>query len=88
MNTNNIIPITKARGRLGDLASQAIASNYFVLTRGGNPSVALVDFKYFRKLEDTVRQITQKTFIDPKLDRFTRDFSDKEIAEWQSEDQL
>ena len=88
MNTNNIVPITKARGRLGDLASLAVASNYFVLTRGGSPSVALVDIKYLKQLENTVRSITQKTFIDPKLDKFTREFSDKEIAEWQSEDQL
>lgn len=88
MNMNNIVPITKARGRLGDLASLAVASNYFVLTKGGNPSVALVDFAYLKKLEETVKQIAQKTFIDPKLDKFTRIFSDKEIAEWQSEDQL
>jgi len=88
MNTSNIVPITKARGRLGDLASLAVASNYFVLTKGGSPSVALVDFDYLKKLENTVKQITQKTFIDPRLDKFTRDFSDKEIFEWQSEDQL
>jgi hypothetical protein len=85
---NNIVPITKARGRLGDLASLAVASNYYVLTRGGNPAVALVDFDYLKKLEEIVKQITQKTFIDPKLDKFTREFSDKEIAEWQSEDQF
>lgn len=85
---NNIVPITRARGRLGDLASMAVASNYFVLTRGGSPAVALVDFDYLKKLEFTVKQITQKTFIDPKRDKFIREFSDKEIAEWQSEDQL
>jgi hypothetical protein len=85
---NNIVPITKARGQLGDLATLAVASNYFVLTRGGNPAVALVDLEYLKKLENTVKQITQKTFIDPKLDKFSRDFSDKEILEWQNEDQL
>ena len=85
---NNIVPITKARGRLGELASLAIANNYFVLTKGGNPSVALVDFAYLQKLENIVKQVTQKTFIDPKLDIFTRVFSDKDVAEWQSEDQL
>ena len=88
MNISNIVPITKARSRLGDLASLAVASNYFVLTKGGSPAVALVDFEYLKKLELSVKQITQKTFIDPKLDKFTREFSDKEIAEWQSEDQL
>ena len=90
MNTQlaNIIPITKARGRLGDLAELAVASNYYILTKGGNPSVALVDFDYLKKLEMTVEQIYQKTYIDPKLEKYTRDFSDKEIEEWLSEDQL
>lgn len=88
MNINNVIPMTKARGRLGDLASLAVASNYFVLTKGGSPSVALVDLAYLKKLESIVKQVTQKTYIDPKLDKFARTFSDKEIAEWQSEDQL
>lgn len=88
MNMNNVVPITKARGRLGDLASLAVASNYFVLTKGGSPSVALVDLAYLRQLEYIVKKVTQKTFIDPKLDKYTRDFSDKEIAEWQNEDQL
>lgn len=85
---NNIVPITQARGKLGDLASLAVASNYFILTKGGSPSVALVDLEYLKKLESIVKQVTQKTFIDPNLDKFTREFSDKEIAEWQSEDQL
>jgi len=87
MNTLNIIPITKARSRLGDLADMAIASNYYVLTKGGSPSVALVDFEYFKKMEDSIKLMYQKTFIDPKLDKYTREFSDQEIKEWQKEDQ-
>lgn len=85
---SNIIPITKARGKLGNLAEQAIASNYFVLTKNGSPSVALVDFDYLKKLEDTVKIIYQKTFIDTKLEKYTREFSNKEIDEWLKEDQL
>lgn len=85
---SNIIPITKARGRLGNLASQAIASNYFVLTKDGNPSVALVDFNYLKKLEETVKIVYQKTFIDSKLEKFTRKFSNSEIEEWLKEDEL
>lgn len=88
MNTLNIIPITKARSRLGDLADMAIANNYYVLTKGGSPSVALVDFNYFKKMEDAVKLIYQKTFIDPKLEKYTREFSNKEIEEWQKEDEL
>lgn len=88
MNISNVIPMTKARGRLGDLADLAVANNYFVLTKGGTPSVALVDLAYLKKLENIAKKVTQQTFIDPKLDKFTREFSDKEISEWQSEDQL
>lgn len=88
MNANNIVPITKARGRLGDLADLAVASNYFVLTKSGSPAVALVDFEYLKKLESIVEKVTQKTFIDQSLDKFSREFSEKEIAEWQKEDQL
>lgn len=84
----NIIPITKARSRLGDLADLAVASNYYVLTKGGSPAVALVDFAYFKKIEDAVKSMYQKTFIDPKLDKYTRVFSDQEIEEWQKGDQL
>ena len=88
LQMSNIIPITKARGKLGNLAEQAIASNYFVLTKNGSPSVALVDFDYLKKLEDTVKIIYQKTFIDTKLEKYTREFSNKEIDEWLKEDQL
>ena len=84
----NIIPITKARGRLGDLASLAVSSNYFVLTKGGNPSVALVDFEYLKKLEKDVRRAYQKTFIDPNLEKYTRTFSNIEIEEWLKQDEL
>ena len=88
LRLSNIIPITKARENLGNLAQQAIAGNYFVLTKGGNPSVALVDFNYLKKLEDTVKVIYQKTFIDPKLEKYTRNFSDNEIDKWLKEDRL
>jgi hypothetical protein len=84
----NIIPITQARSKLGNLAEQAIASNYFVLTKGTNPPVALVDLSYLKNLEDTVKNIYRKTFIDPKLDKYTRVFSDVEIKEWLQEDEI
>lgn len=88
LQTTNIIPITQARTKLGDLASLAIADNYFLLTKGGNPTVALVDFKYLKKLENIVSQMYQKTYIEPKLEKYSRNFSDQKIKEWQIEDQL
>lgn len=86
--TTNIIPITEARGKLGDLASLAVANNYFILTKGGNPSVALVDLNYLKNLENTVKKLNQKTFIDPSLDKYTRSFSNEEIEKWATEDKI
>lgn len=84
----NILPITQARGKLGDLAKRVSGGDYVVLTKGGVPEAALVDYNYLLKLEKSVRAIYSKTFVDPKLTKFTRLFSDKEIDEWQKEDEL
>lgn len=83
-----IIPITKARGKLGDLAQKVSGEDYVILTKGGLPKAALVDVSYFEKLQKDVKKIYQKTYIDPKLVKYTRKFSDKEIEEWQKEDEL
>lgn len=82
----DIIPLTKARAKLGDLASLAKDENYIVLTKGGSPKAALVDINYLNRLQKEVKNIYQKTYIDPKLLPFTREFSDEEIDEWQKED--
>lgn len=84
----NIIPLTKARAKLGDLANQIKDDDYIILTKGGSPKVALVDIDYLNKLQKEVKNIYQKTYIDPKLLPFTRKFSDEEIDEWQKEDTL
>ena len=84
----NIVPITKARGKLGDLADKVSGENYVVLTKGGNAKAALVDINYLAKLQKEVANIYKKTFIDSKLLPYTREFTDKEIAEWQKEDAL
>ena len=39
-------------------------------------------------IEDQVRRTYKKTFIDPKLIKYTREFSDEEIKEWEKEDAL
>lgn len=54
--TQTILPVTKARERLGKLAE--------------------------------VQKIYGQTFIDPGTLPYTREFSDKEVKEWQEEDQL
>lgn len=87
MNTN-IIPITRARSNLGNLAKKVRGNQYVVLTKGGSPQAALVDIKYLKNLEEEVEKIYAKTFIDPTLLPLTRNFSLKEIKKWQEEDRL
>ncbi len=84
----NIIPITKARGKLGALAEKTKEGKYVILTKGGEPKAALVDIDYLTKLEKEVAKIYQQTFIDPALLPLTRKFTDKEISEWEKEDRL
>lgn len=87
MNTN-IIPITKARTNLSNLAKNVKGNQYVVLTKGGSPQAALVDVNYLKNLEEEVEKIYAKTFIDPKLLPLTRQFSKKEVDKWQEEDKL
>lgn len=84
----DIIPLSKARAKLGNLTDKVNGENYVVLTKGGSPKAAIVDIKYLNKLQQQLRSIYQKTYIDPKLIPYTRDFSDEEIAEWLKEDAL
>ena len=84
----NIIPITKARSRLGNLAEKVTKDSYIILTKDGSPKAALVDISYLTNLEKQVRKAYGKTFIYPKLLRYTRKFTDEEIKEWEKEDSL
>ena len=84
----NIIPITQARSKLGDLTKSLSGENYIILTKGGSPKAALVDIKYLAQLQNDVSKIFRKTFIDPALLPLTRIFTDKEISGWKDEDQL
>lgn len=88
IGTPPIIPITQARSHLGDLADQVSQDRYIILTRGGSAKAALVDIAYLTKLQNDLKKLYQRTYIDPDLLPFTREFSDEEIDEWQREDQL
>ena len=85
---SNIIPVTRARAKLGDLAEKVSGEKYVILTKGGKPEAALVDIEYLARLEEDVARIYRKTFIDPRLLPLTREFTDKEITEWEEEDRL
>lgn len=83
-----IIPITKARSKLGDLTDKVTKSRFIILTKGGSPKAALVDYNYFEKLKGEVEKMYQKTFLTPSISQFTREFSKQEIDEWLKEDKL
>lgn len=87
-NPLNIIPITKARAKLGNLAEKVTKDSYIILTKDGSPKAALVDISYLTDLEKQVRKAYGKTFIDPQLLRYTRKFTNAEIKEWEKEDAL
>ena len=87
MNTN-IVPITKARSNLSSLTQQVKGEQYIILTKGGSPKAAIVDLDYLKKLEDEVKKIYGKTFIDPSLLPLIRQFTKKEIEKWQKDDRL
>lgn len=86
--SSTIIPVTKARDILGNLTEQVTADNFFILTKGGSPQAAIVNYDYLIKLQNAVSKFYQKTYIDSSLLPFTREFSDAEIDEWQKEDVL
>lgn len=83
-----ILPITKARGKLGDLANQVQGDNYIILTKSGSPKAALVDIAYLTRLQNDLSKLYKKTFISLNLLPFTREFTDTEIAAWEADDVL
>ena len=84
----NIVQITKVRSNLSSLTQKVKGEKYIVLTKGGTPRAALVDINYLTKLEDEVKKIYGKTFIDPNLLPLTRQFTKREIEKWREEDKL
>lgn len=84
----NIIPVSEARAKLGELTEQVSGQDYVVLTKGGNPKAALVDIRYLIRLQREIGKLYRKTFIDPSLLPFTREFTDAEIEQWLKEDIL
>lgn len=88
INVANIIPITKARTQLGYLANKVSGDEYVILTKDGSPKAALVDINYLTKLEKTLKKIYGQTYIDSKLIKYTREFSNQEIREWEKADAL
>ena len=84
----NIIPVTKARSILGELAEKVSGEKYFILTKGGNAKAAIVDINYLDRLRKAVAKVFGKTYIDPRLSKYSRIFPNSEIKEGLKEDEL
>ena len=82
----NIMSVTEARSKLGSLAENVSGERFVLLTKGGRTMAALVNVNYLDRLQKQVKAIWQKTYIDPTLLPYTREFSDKETAQWEKED--
>lgn len=87
ISTDNTFPVTTARGLLGKMVDE-VDKKIFVLTKGGSPKAAIVDLDYLENLQRIVGKIYQKTYIDPKLLPYTREFSKNEIDEWLENDKI
>ena len=88
MLAQTIIPVTKARGKIGDLAEGVSGEDYVVLTKSGSPMAALVDYQYLMNLKRQIGELYGKTFIDPSLKKYTRNFGSKEVEKWLKEDEF
>jgi prevent-host-death family protein len=53
VSVNRILSLTEARSRLSELVETTEAEEFWVLTKGGKPRVAIVDVAY---LDDLIRR--------------------------------
>lgn len=88
MNYQQIIPVTEARSILGGLVDRVSGDEIIGFTKSGRIKAVLVDSKYFTELTKISKVALQKTYFDPKIDKYVREFSDAEIAEWLKEDAI
>lgn len=50
VSIDHIIPLTEARARLSELVEKTTGDQFWVLTKGGKPRVAVVDVNYLDQL--------------------------------------
>lgn len=85
----NTIPVTDARKTLNMLVGKSKRKKRpYILTKRGRPQAVLMDIALWYDIEQRLAALYKKTYIDPKLLPYTRDFTDKEIQEWLRNDQL
>ena len=82
------MPVSDARAKLPQLLKRVQGKRSFVLTQRGSPKAVLVGLELWSEVMRRLREAYQTTYIDPKLLKYTREFSDKEIGQWLKEDQI
>ncbi|OQX50775.1 hypothetical protein B5M47_03155 [candidate division CPR3 bacterium 4484_211] len=82
----NTITVTDARSKLGKLVSKVQNQQTYLLTKRGYPKAVLVDVNYWEQVLGKLHKLYQSTFVDPKLIKYTREFSRKEIEQWAKKD--
>ena len=50
VSIDHVIPLTEARARLSELIEKTTGDQFWVLTKGGKPRVAVVDVNYLDRL--------------------------------------
>ncbi|HLB61061.1 MAG TPA: type II toxin-antitoxin system prevent-host-death family antitoxin [Patescibacteria group bacterium] len=84
-----VIPVTDARKTLNVLVGKSKRRKQpYILTKRGKPQAVLMDIALWNDIEQRLSALYKKSYIDPKLLPYTRDFSDREIQEWLKNDQL
>jgi len=64
---DRILSLTETRARLSEIVEKAVGEQFWVVTKGGKPKVAVVDVRYLDQLVrrawfDTLSSRTQETF--------------------------
>lgn len=70
---DRIVSITEARRRLSELVDAASADEFWVLTKGGKPQVALVDVAYLDQLIRRARFNDLSLRSQSTFERYLRD---------------
>jgi prevent-host-death family protein len=50
ISIDRVIPLTEARARLSEIVEKTLGDQFWVMTKGGKPRVALVDVEYLDRL--------------------------------------
>ena len=72
LKPQNIIPITKARGQLDDLVTQAIGTNFYAISRQGRTTTALIDLNYLLDLQQRLDSLEMQTLDNQLKQSFKR----------------